>query len=55
MNVQDVTHNPPEGWSVERWEYLDWAEEAVNNLPESHAELLLAFNDALVAGRELLD
>ena len=47
-NIQDVAHSPPEGWSVERrQEYLDWAEEVVNNIPEPHTALLQAFNDAL--------
>ncbi len=44
-----------EGWSVERrQEYLDWAEEVVNNIPEPHTALLQAFNDALAEGRGLI-
>jgi guanosine-3',5'-bis(diphosphate) 3'-pyrophosphohydrolase len=55
-NVLDVTHNPPEGWSVERrQEYLDWSEKVVRNCPQVHEGLLQAFNEALASGRRQLE
>ena len=44
-----------ESWYVERpQEYLDWAEEVVDNIPEPHAAMSQAFNDALAEDRGLI-
>jgi len=52
-NIQDVTHSPPENWSLERrLEYLDWSRQVVagcrgvSSELERHFDLLALEADA---------
>jgi guanosine-3',5'-bis(diphosphate) 3'-pyrophosphohydrolase len=55
-NIQDVAHNPPDGWSEERRrEYLAWAEEVVNNLPEVSSRLKAEFEESLAHAHRVLN
>ena len=54
-NVLDVTESPPADWSLERRkEYLDWAEEVINNCSNVNEKLKKCFDDVLVRGRNAL-
>ena len=51
-NVQDVTHNPPTGWSTKRRkEYLDWAENVIQNIPQTNEALEKRFREVIEQGR----
>jgi (p)ppGpp synthase/HD superfamily hydrolase len=51
-NVRDVTHAPPEGWSVDRRrEYLDWTEQVVQGLRGASAGLEAYYDQVLAEGR----
>lgn len=50
-NVLDVTHSPPNQWSIERRrEYLEWAEAVVRNCPDSGTPLEGYFSHVLKEG-----
>ena len=52
-NVLDVTISPPRFWTnSRRREYLDWAEEVVNNLTKCNEHLENYFRKVLRQGRE---
>ncbi len=54
-NVLDVTESPPSDWSLERRkEYLDWAEEVINNCSNVNGKLKRYFDDVLARGRNAL-
>jgi guanosine-3',5'-bis(diphosphate) 3'-pyrophosphohydrolase len=54
-NVRDVTHSPPEGWSLERRvEYLDWTERVVAGLRGASAALERRYDELLREGRARL-
>ncbi|MFP6607082.1 MAG: HD domain-containing protein [Myxococcota bacterium] len=54
-NVEDVTREPPEGWSLERRrEYLDWTEKVVAGLRGTNAALESLYDKRLTRGRETL-
>lgn len=54
-NVVDVSHAPPEGWSLERrLEYLDWTERVVRGCRGCNVELERVYDEALARGREVL-
>ena len=54
-NVEDVTREPPEGWSLERRrEYLDWTEKVVAGLRGTNAALEKLYDNTLALGRETL-
>jgi guanosine-3',5'-bis(diphosphate) 3'-pyrophosphohydrolase len=52
-NVQDMSHAPPANWPAEQVrEYLDWAEEVVQNCPDVSRPLRERFDNALREGRQ---
>lgn len=54
-NVHDLSHAPPEDWSLERVrEYLDWAEAVVAKIPDVNGPLRERFAEVLREGRESL-
>jgi len=54
-NVRDVTHAPPDGWSVERRrEYLDWTEQVVAGCRGASATLERYYDTVLGDGRRAL-
>lgn len=54
-NVRDVTHAPPEGWSLERRrDYLDWTEQVVAGCRGASATLERHYDQMLVEGRRML-
>jgi guanosine-3',5'-bis(diphosphate) 3'-pyrophosphohydrolase len=54
-NVQDVTHHPPQGWSLERRrEYLDWTEQVVAGMRGANAALESLYDEVLSKGRTSL-
>lgn len=54
-NVQDVTHSPPKGWSLERRrEYLDWTEKVVAGLRGTNRSIERLYDKTLVHAREAL-
>ena len=54
-NVLDVTNSPPADWGLERRkEYLDWAEEVINNCPNVNEALEQNFMNVLATGRKKL-
>jgi guanosine-3',5'-bis(diphosphate) 3'-pyrophosphohydrolase len=55
-NVRDVTHAPPEGWSIERRrEYLDWTLEVVAGCRGANAALERHYDAVLAEGREAME
>ena len=54
-NVRDITHAPPDGWSVaRRREYLDWTEEVVAGCRGASAALERHYDALLAEGRKAL-
>lgn len=54
-NVRDVTHSPPDGWSLERRrEYLDWTEEVVAGCRGASAALERYYDQVLAEGKKAL-
>ncbi len=54
-NITDIANNPPEGWSDERRrEYLNWAEQVVNNCPKVNTLLEEHFAKILATARNRL-
>ena len=52
-NIRDIAANPPGKWSVKRIkEYMDWAEEVINQIRGTHAALENLFDTILKEGRE---
>jgi (p)ppGpp synthase/HD superfamily hydrolase len=55
-NVRDVTHAPPEGWSLDRRrEYLDWTLEVVAGCRGASAALERHYDAVLAEGRKAMD
>jgi guanosine-3',5'-bis(diphosphate) 3'-pyrophosphohydrolase len=55
-NVRDVTHAPPDGWSVERRrEYLDWTEQVVAGCRGASAALERHYDQLLAEGQRALN
>ena len=55
-NVRDVTHAPPDGWSMERRrEYLDWTEKVVAGCRGASAALERHYDRVLAEGRAELE
>lgn len=51
-NIRDVTHNPPEGWDLQRRrEYVEWGENVVAGLRGSNAQLEKLFDETVVEAR----
>jgi hypothetical protein len=51
-NVRDITHNPPEDWSLERkQEYLGWAEEVVKGCRGTNPGRERRFDEVVQEGR----
>jgi guanosine-3',5'-bis(diphosphate) 3'-pyrophosphohydrolase len=54
-NVLDVTDSPPVNWELQqRREYLDWAEQVVNNCPRVNTPLETYFAQVIGDGRRKL-
>ncbi len=54
-NIRDVTHSPPESWSLERrLEYLDWSEQVVAGCRGCNPALEQCYDRILAEGRRLL-
>jgi GTP diphosphokinase / guanosine-3',5'-bis(diphosphate) 3'-diphosphatase len=54
-NVADITHNPPNNWSLQRQiAYLDWTEQVVKGLRGYSVELETYYDQVLEEGRRLL-
>ncbi len=54
-NVMDLTNSPPVNWDLEQCEeYLDWAEEVINNCPKANRALEKHFADVVALGRKAL-
>ncbi|MBP2646791.1 MAG: hypothetical protein H6Q77_415 [Gemmatimonadetes bacterium] len=54
-NVRDMVADPPHGWSVERRrDYLDWTERVIAGCRGSNAGLESAYDQALLAARQVL-
>jgi guanosine-3',5'-bis(diphosphate) 3'-pyrophosphohydrolase len=54
-NVRDVTHSPPDDWSLERrCEYLDWTEQVVAGCRGASATLERHYDQVLAEGRSKL-
>lgn len=54
-NIMDLTNSPPVNWDLERRkEYIDWAEEVINNCPKVNAALEKRFTEVVDLGREAL-
>ena len=54
-NVRDVTHNPPQNWTLDRRrEYLDWTERVVAGLRGVNPSLEETYDRVLAEGRRLL-
>ncbi|HQE92383.1 MAG TPA: HD domain-containing protein [Anaerolineae bacterium] len=54
-NVDDVSHDPPEDWTLKRrLEYLDWAEAVVAGLRGVNPSLEAYFDAVVRKGREML-
>ena len=52
-NVTDITNTPPTDWdSSRRLEYLDWAEEVINNCPKVNEKLENYFAAVIKDGRD---
>lgn len=55
-NVRDVTHAPPDDWSLaRRREYLDWTEQVVAGCRGASATLERYYDQVLAEGRSKLD
>jgi guanosine-3',5'-bis(diphosphate) 3'-pyrophosphohydrolase len=51
-NVQDIMDAPPVNWSLKRrWEYIDWAEEVINEMRGSNEKLEQYFDDVCSKAR----
>jgi len=56
VNIRDVTHRPPEGWSDERIaEYVAWSERVVSGLRGVHPVLEKLFDAVLSAAKEKIN
>ena len=54
-NVVDLTNSPPIKWDLEQCEdYLDWAEEVINNCPKVNRALERHFAEVVALGRKTL-
>ncbi len=54
-NVEDIAHNPPESWNLERrLAYLDWTEEVVSGLRGTNEALEHLYDKTLAHGRQVL-
>lgn len=48
MNIRDLVHTPPEGWSEQRiLEYIAWSEKVVSGLRGTHDRLESLFDQAI--------
>jgi len=55
-NVTDITYTPPTHWDNERrLEYLEWAEEVINNCPKVNEALENYFAKTIKTGRESIE
>jgi len=55
-NVTDITDTPPTHWDNERrLEYLEWAEEVINNCPKVNEALENYFAKTIKTGRESIE
>jgi guanosine-3',5'-bis(diphosphate) 3'-pyrophosphohydrolase len=55
-NIYDLTHSPPEDWSLERKaEYLDWTEKVVEGLRGANPKLEAYYDASLREGRQILE
>jgi len=55
VNIQDISENPPSGWSTERRvEYLNWAEQVVSGCRGVNESLELCFDETLNRARAKL-
>ena len=54
-NVMDLTNSPPVNWDLEqRKEYIDWAEEVINNCPKVNGALEKRFAEVVELGCKAL-
>lgn len=52
VNVRDIAHRPPDGWSSDRMrQYLDWSERVVAGMRGAHPGLEKIFDQTLAASR----
>ena len=55
-NVTDITYTPPTHWDNERrLEYLEWAEEVINNCPKVNEALENHFAEIVRKGKNLIN
>jgi guanosine-3',5'-bis(diphosphate) 3'-pyrophosphohydrolase len=55
-NVTDITYTPPTHWDNERrLEYLEWAEEVINNCPKVNEALENHFAEVVRKGKNLIN
>jgi len=55
-NVTDITYTPPTHWDNERrLEYLEWAEEVINNCPKVNEALENYFAEVVRKGKNLIN
>ena len=55
-NVTDITYTPPTHWDNERrLEYLEWAEEVINNCPKVNEALENHFAEVVRKGNNLIN